>query len=172
MNRFYAALLITVFAGAVNVRAQSNPISADAKQGYASIKGILLKSADKMPDENYSFRTTPQVRTYGEMIAHVADVQMALCAMVKGEQKKGNAAGKTSKADLTAVLKASFDYCDPVYDSMTDVAGAQMVKMFGHDSSKLGVLNFNITHDNEMYGQMVAYMRIKGIVPPSSEGRP
>jgi hypothetical protein len=171
MNRFCAFILMMMIVGAVNLQAQSNPISTDAKQGYTSIKAILLKSADKMPEENYSFRTTPQVRTYGEMISHVADVQTALCAMAKGEQKKGNAAGKTSKADLTAALKESFDYCDPVYDSMTDAAGAQTVKMFGHDTSKLGVLNFNIAHDNEMYGQMVAYMRIKGIVPPSSESR-
>lgn len=171
MKRFCALVLVMIIAGAVNLKAQSNPISADAKQGYMSIKNILLKSADKMPEENYSFRTTPQVRTYGEMIAHVADVQTALCAMAKGEQKKSTAASKTSKADLVAALKQSFDYCDPVYDSMTDAAGAQTVKMFGHDMTKLGVLNFNIAHDNEMYGQMVAYMRIKGIVPPSSEGR-
>ena len=124
-----------------------------------------------MPEESYSFRATPQVRTYGEMIAHIADVQTAVCSMAKGEPKRGNAAGKTSKADLSAALKASFDYCDPVYDSITDASGAQMVKMFGHDKSKLGVLFFNIEHDNEMYGQMVVYMRIKGIVPPSSEGR-
>jgi uncharacterized damage-inducible protein DinB len=171
MNRFCAPVFIVMMALAANLKAQSNPISADTKQDYTSIKNILLKSADKMPEENYSFRTTPQVRTYGEMIAHIADVQTALCAMARGEQKKGNAAGKTSKADLSAALKASFDYCDPVYDSLTDAAGAQMVKMFGHDRTKLGVLNFNIAHDNEMYGQMVAYMRIKGIVPPSSEGR-
>lgn len=171
MKRFCMLAFVTIIAGAVSLNAQSNPISADAKQGYMSIKNILLKSADKMPEENYSFRTTPQVRTYGEMIAHIADVQTALCAMAKGEQKKGTAAGKTSKADLVAALKASFDSCDPVYDSMTDAAGAQTVKMFGHDTTKLGVLNFNIAHDNEMYGQMVAYMRIKGIVPPSSEGR-
>jgi hypothetical protein len=67
--------------------------------------------------------------------------------------------------------KASFDDCDPVYNSMTEAAGAQMVIMFGHDRTKLGVLNFNIGHDSEMYGHMVAYMRMKGIVPPSSEGR-
>ena len=91
--------------------------------------------------------------------------------MAQGEQKMGTAAGKTSKADLAAALKQSFDYCDPVYDSMTDTTGAQMVKMFGHETSKLGVLNFNIAHSNEMYGQMVVYMRLKGIVPPSSEGR-
>ena len=171
MNRFYALVFIAMMAFAANLNAQSNPISADTKRDYTSIKNILLKSAEKMPEENYSFRTTPQVRTYGEMIAHIADVQMALCAMAQGEQKKGDAAGKTSKAELSAALKASFDYCDPVYDSMTDAAGAQMVKMFGHDRTKLGVLNFNVAHDNEMYGQMVAYMRVKGIVPPSSEGR-
>jgi len=171
MKRCFALLLVMAFAGVLNLNAQSNPISADAQKSYASIKDILLKSADKMPDENYSFRTTPQVRTYGEMIAHIVDVQTALCATVKGEQKKSPAAGKTSRGDLTAALKESFDYCDPVYASMTDASGAQIVKMFGHDTSKLGVLNFNVAHDNEMYGQMVAYMRIKGIVPPSTAGR-
>jgi uncharacterized damage-inducible protein DinB len=172
MNRFCALLLITLFAGIVSLHAQSNPTSNDAKADYTSIKNILLKSADKMPEENYSFRTTPLVRTYGEMIAHIADAQMAMCAAAKGEQKKGDAAGKTSKADLSAALKASFDYCDPIYDSMTDAMGAQTVKMFGRDRTKVSVLFFNVEHDNEMYGQMVAYMRIKGIVPPSSEGRP
>lgn|SRR5665213_2890035 len=172
MNRLCAVLLIAIFAGVVNVKAQSNSVSDDAKGDYTSIKNVLLKSADKMPEENYSFRTTPQVRTYGEMIAHIADVQTMLCGAVKGEMKRGNAAGKTSKADLTAALKASFDYCDPVYDSMTDATGTQPAKVMGQNKTKLGVLFFNVTHDNEMYGQMVAYMRIKGIVPPSSEGRP
>lgn len=172
MNWRRTLVLVAIFATAVSVKAQSNPISADAKGDYTSIKNILLKSADKMPEENYGFRTTPLVRTYGEMIAHIADVQTMLCSTAKGEPKKGMAAGKTSKADLTAALKASFDVCDPVYDSMTDADGAQMVKMFGHEKTKVGVLFFNVEHDNEMYGQMVAYMRIKGIVPPSSEGRP
>jgi hypothetical protein len=172
MKRSYVLLLVVFLAGTTGLKAQSSPMSADAKFWYESIKNILLKSADKMPEENYSFRTTPQVRTFGEMIAHIADTQTMLCAMAKGEQKKGTAAGKTSKADLTAALKASFADCDPVYTGMTDATGAQTVKMFGRDSTKLGVLNFNVAHDNEMYGQMVAYMRIKGIVPPSSEGRP
>jgi hypothetical protein len=163
--------MFLILSGAAGLRAQSNPISADAKGSYAGIKTNLLKAAAKMPEENYGFRTTPAVRTYGEMIAHVADVQMTLCAIAKGEKKPaGSAAGKTSKADLTAALQASFDYCDPIYNSMTDQAGAQTVPMFGRMESKVGVLFFNATHDNEMYGQMVAYLRIKGIVPPSSEG--
>ena len=172
MNCFKGLVFVTILAATISLQAQSNPISTDAKGDYTSIKNILLKSADKMPEENYGFRTTPQVRTYGEMIAHIADVQTMLCGIAKGEQKRGTAAGKTSKADLTAALKASFDACDPVYDSMTDADGTQTVKVFGHDKAKISLLFFNVEHDNEMYGQMVAYMRIKGIVPPSSEGRP
>jgi uncharacterized damage-inducible protein DinB len=163
--------LIALFAGRGSLYAQSSAFSNDAKQDYTNIKNKLLKSAEKMPEEKYSFRTTPQVRTYGEMIAHIADVQVTLCSIASGEPKRGSAAGKTSKADLTAALKASFDYCDAVYDSMTDSTGAQIVKMFGRDKTKLGVLFVNVAHDNEMYGQLVAYMRINGLVPPSSEGR-
>src|SRR5215831_4486079 len=135
--------------------ASQNPFSADAKQSYTGIKNTLLKAADKMPEENYSFRTVQQVRTYGEMVGHVADIQMVLCGLVKGEQAKPVSTGKTSKADLIAALKQSFDYCDAVYDSMTDAAAATKVTMFGRQLTKLGVLNFNVSHDNEMYGTMV-----------------
>jgi len=173
MNRILTVTLIASFssAAALAQNAQS-PFSADAKQNYTGIKNTLLKAAEKMPEENYSFRTTPQVRTYGEIIGHIADVQMMLCGMAKGEQKQGVSSGKTSKAGLTAALKQSFDYCDSVYDSMTDSGAAAKVSMFGRQVTKLGVLNFNTEHDNEMYGTMVAYLRIKGLVPPSSEGRP
>ena len=140
LNRLCRLVLVAVFAGVASLHAQSNPLSSDAKSDYMSIKNNLLKSADKMSEENYSFRTTPQVRTYGEMIAHIADTQIALCSMVKGEPKKGGAASKTSKIDLSA---APFDYCDPVYDSMTDAEGVQTIKMFGHDRTKRAVLFVN-----------------------------
>lgn len=171
MNRLSALVLITILSVASNINAQSNPVSADVKQDYESIKRVILGSADKMLEMDYSFRTTPHVRTFGQMIAHIADTQTALCGLVKSEKKRGNAEEKTSKSDLSVALKASFDYCDPIYDSMTDAEGAQRVKMFGMDRTKLGVLIFNTAHDNEMYGQLVADMRIKGLVPPSSEGR-
>jgi hypothetical protein len=163
---------MAALSGTAALYAQGNPFSDDAKGAYNGIKNTLLRAADKMPEENYSFRTVPEVRTYGEMLGHVADIQVMLCGMVKGEQKQGDAASKKTKTDLIAALKASFDYCDPVYNTMTDAAGAAKVKMFGRELTKLGVLNFNIGHDNEMYGTMVAYLRIKGIVPPSSDRRP
>lgn len=172
MNRFCIVPLVAALSGAAAMYAQDNPFSADAKGAYNGIKNTLLRAADKMPDENYSFRTVPEVRTYGEMITHVADVQFMLCGMASGEQKQGKAPAEKTKAAASAYLKSSFDYCDGVYNSMTDGGGAAKVKMFGRELTKLGVLNFNIAHDNEMYGTMVAYLRIKGIVPPSSDRRP
>jgi uncharacterized damage-inducible protein DinB len=168
-----ASILTLMIACAAGVYAQdNNPFTTDVKSSYNGIKMTLTKAAEKMPEENYSFKTVPSVRSYGEMIGHIADVQLALCGIAKGEQKKGTAASKTSKAELANELKASFAYCDMVFDSMTDKEGATKVKMFGRDMTKLGVLNFVVDHDNEMYGNLVAFLRIKGIVPPSSEGRP
>lgn len=172
MKSLCVMMLVSVFAAAGSLKAQ-NPFSADAKQAYNGIKNTLTRAADEMPEADYSFSTVPgKVRTYGEIIGHIADIQMALCGMAKGEQKQGDAEkGKKTKAELTAALKESFDYCDTVYNSMTDADGAQMVKMFGRDLTKLGVLNFNIAHDNEMYGTAVVYLRMKGLVPPSSQRR-
>ena len=172
MNRICTLTLLTTLSGAAAMHAQDNPFSADAKGAYTGIKNTLLRAAEKMPDENYSFKTVPEVRTYGEMITHVADIQFMLCGMANGQQKQGKAPAEKTKAAASAYLKSSFDYCDGVYNSMSDAAGAAKVKMFGRELTKLGVLNFNISHDNEMYGTMVAYLRIKGIVPPSSDRRP
>jgi len=157
--------------GAVALNAQ-NPLSSDLKNSYNGIKNTITKAAEEMPETDYSFKASPMERTYGEIVAHIADVQTALCGNAMGESKKSDTAGKTSKADLAAALKASFDACDAAYDGMTDADAAKMVTMFGpRKATKLAVLNFNIAHDNEMYGQMVVYLRIKGLVPPSSQRR-
>ena len=171
MTRICTLTFLGALLGAVAVQAQ-NPFSADAKTQYNMIKNSVSKAAEEMGDADYSFKASSTERTYGEIVGHIADVQMGLCGTAKGEQKKGEAAGKTSKADLVAALQASFDYCDGVYNSMTDADGAAKVKMFGRlEMTKLGVLNFNTEHDNEMYGQMVVYLRLKGEVPPSSQRR-
>jgi uncharacterized damage-inducible protein DinB len=171
VTRILTVTFIAALSGAVALNAQ-NPFSTDTKNSYNGIKRTLLAAADKMSDADYSFKASPAERTYGEIVGHIADIQIALCSIAKGEQKKGDAGTKTSKADLVAALKASFDYCDGAYNAMTDADGAATVKMFGRDQTKLGVLNFNVVHDNEMYGQMVVYLRLKGLVPPSSERRP
>ena len=172
MTRTSTLILALGLVSLPGLEAQDNPFSTDARQTYALIKDSILRAADKMPAQDYSFRSTPPVRSFAEMIAHVADAQMRMCGVVKGESPAANAASKTTKAELVIALKASFDYCDPVYQSMTDAAGAAKVRWALWDMSKLGLLNWNISHDNEMYGIMGAFLRLKGLVPPSSEGRP
>jgi hypothetical protein len=165
-------MVLSALAGAAMLYAQSNPFSSEVKQNYTGVKTNLTKAADRMSEENYDFKPTPEIRTFGQLIGHVADTQMVLCGLAKGEQKRGEAGQKTSKADLVAALKESFDYCDSAYDALTDADGAQMVKMFGRDRTKLGVLDFNVIHNNELYGTIAVYMRLKGMVPPSTADRP
>ena len=172
MNRFSNMMFLAALAGAAGLYAQSNPYSAEVKANYTSIKNNLMKAAEKMSEADYEFKATPDVRSYGQLVGHVADAQMGICGTAKGEQKRGDAGEKTAKADLVAALKASFDYCDTAYDALNDADGAQTVKMFGRDRTKLGVLDFNVIHDNEMYGTMAVYMRLKGVVPPSTADRP
>ena len=153
---------------------QENPISAFTKRIYGFQKDILLRSAEKMPEENYSFRPTESVRTYGQIVGHVADAQYLFCSNALGEKSPDPKIEqtKTSKADLIAALKTAFAYCDKAYDAMTDASGSQLVKLFGTDTPKLGALNFNNVHNMEHYGNLVTYMRIKNIVPPTSERTP
>jgi uncharacterized damage-inducible protein DinB len=148
-----------------------NPLSAFTKRVYGFQKSVLLRSAEKMPEENYSFKPVDTVRSYGQIIGHLADGQYLFCSSASGEKnpKLKIEKTKTSKADLIAALKAAFAYCDKVYDGMTDASGAQIVKLFGTDTPKLGALSFNNVHNMEHYGNLVTYMRIKGIVPPTSE---
>ncbi len=161
---------LIVLAGASAVYAQSNPLSGEVKGNYNNIKNNLLKGAEKMPEADYTFKPAPESRTFGEVVTHIATVQAALCASAKGETKQIDGT-KTSKADAVAALKESIAYCDPVYDALTDASGMEMGKMFGRDRTKLGILDFNVIHDNEMYGTMAVYLRAKGVVPPSSEPR-
>src|ERR1700686_775356 len=154
--------------------AQPNPFSTFNKFAYGRIKTILVSSAEKMPEENYNFKPTDAVRSYGQIVGHLADAQYNFCSMALGETNPGLKIEetKTTKADLVAALKGALAYCDKAYDGMTDASGAQMVKMFGMDMPKFGVLNINNAHDMEHYGNLVTYMRLKNIVPPTSEQAP
>ena len=154
--------------------AQPNPFSTFNKFAYGRIKTILVSSAEKMPEENYNFKPTDAVRSYGQIVGHVADAQYMFCSVALGEKNPGLKIEqtKTTKADLVAALKDAVAYCDKAYESMTDASGSQMVKLFDSDMPKLGVLNVNNMHDMEHYGNLVTYMRLKNIVPPTSEQPP
>ncbi|HXY08636.1 MAG TPA: DinB family protein [Terriglobales bacterium] len=163
--------LLAVPAFSQEKQSADNPFSAINKRSYDRTKGILLRSAEKMPEENYSFKPVDTVRSYGQIIGHLADAQYLFCSTAAGEKNPDLKIEKTktSKADLIAALKEGIAYCDKVYDSMTDATATQTVKFFGNDVPKYAVLSVNVGHNMEHYGNLVTYMRIKGIVPPTSE---
>jgi len=171
MPRLLRITLLCLLALPAFSQSVDNPFSTINKRGYERTKGILLRSAEKMPEENYSFKPVDTVRTYGQIIGHLADAQYLFCSVASGEKNPGLniEKTKTSKTDLVAALKDAFAYCDKVYDAMTDAAGLQTVKFFGNDAPKYAVLQINVGHNMEHYGNLVTYMRIKGIVPPTSE---
>jgi DinB superfamily len=171
--RFWRIIFVATLGCSSGLIAQdTNRLSSELKQNYNQQKGALLAEADRMPDADYAFKATPDVGTFGSRVAHVADAQFMICSAVKGETKKADTAGKTSKADIMAALKASFDYCDGAYGSLTDATATQTVMIFGQPQTKLGALWGNLGHDEEMYGYMAVYLRLKGLVPPTSERRP
>jgi len=149
----------------------ANPLIAGQKLIYGYASDIVVRSAEKMPAENYGFKATPDVRSYGQIIGHVADAQYGFCSAVLGEKNPALEIekNKTTKADLVQALKDSVTYCNKAYDGMTDAAAFQTVKFMGDDYAKFTVLSFNIAHTMEHYGNIVTYLRLKGIVPPSSE---
>ena len=148
-----------------------NPLSDFNKRAYGQIKDWVMRSAEKVPEEHYSFKPTEAVRSYGQIIGHVADVQYMFCSTVRGEKNPGLKIEQTrkTKADLITALKEAFAYCDQAYETMTDATGVQMVKLGPTDIPKLSVLSVNIAHGALHYGNLVTYMRLKNIVPPSSE---
>ena len=169
-----AAVAVSQDKPATAAPSQDNPLSTFNKYAYGRVKDVLLRSAEKMPEENYSFKPIDTVRSYGQIVGHVADAQYALCSIALGEKNPAPKIEqtKTSKADLIAALKEAFAYCDKAYDGRTDASASQMVKLRGNDTPKLGVLAFNNMHDMEHYGNLVTYMRLKNIVPPTSEPAP
>lgn len=166
-----AALLTLGVAVDAQAQAQTqNPLTAGAKRTYDIIKGYITRAAEKMPEDQYAFKASPDVRSFGQLVGHIADGNYLFCGGAAGDKPAGGIEkSKTTKADLQKALAESFAYCDKVHASMTDAAGAATVNLFGNEMAKLSVLEFNTHHDFEHYGNMVTYMRIKGIVPPSSE---
>ena len=167
----FAAAPILALAQDAPSAAPANPITASEKGFYMLVSGEVLAAAQKMPEENYSFKPTPDVRTFGQLVGHIADAQYSFCAAAIGgpNPMKDIEKTKTAKADLIASLKDAIASCNKTFAGMTDAQGSQMTKLMNYDLAKLTVLSVNTAHTDEHYGNMVTYLRLKGIVPPSSE---
>lgn len=148
-----------------------------AQAQFDMIKGNLSKAAAKVPEDLYAFRPAPDVRTFGQIVRHIADANVAFCAAAAEETAPpvGFLNGKTSKADIAKALQESITYCDTVIATLDDAKGAAVVPFPPAPDGqmpKLSIVHFAIAHGNEHYGNLVTYMRLKGIVPPSSVVNP
>ena len=145
----------------------------DAQGQWKQASTNVLKAAQKMPAEKYDYKASPEVRSFGGFVGHVADAGVMFCAAVAGEKKTPPGAEKTlkTKQALVAALQESIAYCDKVYAGVSGAQALETVKFFGQDRTRAGVMFFNNMHTYEHYGNIVTYMRANGLVPPSSEGR-
>jgi uncharacterized damage-inducible protein DinB len=152
----------------------ANPITLSEKGLYGFVSGAVIRAAEKMPEENYSFKPTPEVRSFGQLVGHAADANYMFCSQASGEANpmKDIEKTKTSKADLVSAMKDAVAYCNKAFDNMTDANGSEMVKFGNFTVAKLSLLSLNTAHTDEHYGNMVTYLRLKGIVPPTSEKPP
>lgn len=171
MNRYSMTIAALALAGALQAQT-ANPLSTELKTAYTRIKGNFMKAAEKMPEDQYGFKPTPEMQSFGERVAHIAVSSMGPCSALAGAPRSIDAKTLKTKADIVAALKDSFDTCDKVIDNMTDAdAVVPVASGRGPARSKIALGYGLVAHDNELYGYICVYMRLKGIVPPSSEGR-
>ena len=170
-------MLVTLLTAAPLTAQTTGNGSASAvgalKSEWQSISGYIAKASEQMPEADYAFRPVADVRTFGELIAHLAGAQYLICAAALGESPRSEdeyEKQKLGKAALVAAFKASNEYCARAY-AQADAGMSAMTKLFGGERTRLAALVTNTTHDGEHYGNIVTYMRIKGMVPPSSQPR-
>jgi uncharacterized damage-inducible protein DinB len=165
-------LLLALALAAPQQPPAGSPMVASIRGGYDLVKGHLLKAVEQIPEEHFAFKATPDVRSLGALFAHVADANFMICSAAGGEKPTMSGIEKTkkTKAELTEALAASFKFCDAAFDGLTEARANETVKfMLPGTHTRLGVLAFNSHHDWEHYGNIVTYMRLKGLVPPSSQ---
>jgi uncharacterized damage-inducible protein DinB len=172
MTKFVSALVLC--SAGLFAQDAANPLIGSSKAIFAISQRNVMGSLDKVPEELWSFQPTKDVRTFGQLFAHIADGQYEFC----GVASEGNVVDKgiektaKTKAEITDALKQAFQYCENAYAGMNDAKASETVKFFGMTITRLGAMDFNVAHNMEHYGNLVTYMRLKGIVPPSSTPRP
>jgi hypothetical protein len=169
------SIVFVMFASALAAQQTPNALLLEARFPWTVVRNNLLKMAEKMPAEYYSFKPSPEIETFGQRVAHIAGANLRICQGIIGGQNPPARLSITSKPELIAALKESSTACDSVFDSLTDAAALEKISSrlggpFPPEATrtKLSTLYNMIRHSNEMYGYMCVYLRLKGIVPPSS----
>jgi len=150
-------------------------LATSLQRGYAGFKNNFTAAAEKMPEADYNFKpgSTPEARTFGAAIAHIAQAQFGQCSALKGVPNP--MAGKQleqelkTKAEITKALAESFALCDDLFAQVTDASATEMVKQGQNEVTRAAALYGVLVHGNEMYGTAAVYLRSKNLVPPSTE---
>ena len=184
MQTFVKTVLLPVLAVSAFAQSapppQDNPMSTWLRNAYMGTRNTIVRTAEKMPEEFYDLRPGAQqeVRTFGQQVGHLANYNFLWCSQAKGEKNPNSANLEKlgTKAEFMKALNDAFVYCEGVYTALTDASGTQMVDITMENGQqrrnlRLGLLTLNYGHNNEIYGSMVTYLRIKNIVPPASEPR-
>jgi hypothetical protein len=147
------------------------PLASDPIRGYTQIHRDLLEAAELRPAANYDFKPTPETRPFGQLIAHVALSQFGFCSFLQGGPSPKAAEKEEtprSKAVLIALLKESTTFCDPLVNAMTDEGMVQLMKVGPNEGARGVPVTGLVVHGNEVYGTIAVYLRLKGIVPPTT----
>ena len=164
-------MLCATLASAQTPAAPTPGYTTILRNSWNSVKRYVASSAEKMPDESYGFKPTPEVRSFGELLGHLANEHYLLCSPLKSEKNpmaEVDFEKKTAKADLVKAINDSIAYCDAAYVALKDEPKMVMPFSETQKDTPFRVMLLNVTHDNEHYGNMITYLRMKGIVPPSS----
>ena len=169
-KRTLVAAVAVVLASPLSLSAQ-NPLVQSLKGTFDLTKTNIMATAEILDDDMYAYRPTDEVRSAGQILAHIADGQFSFCGRAAGEANaspENFEETRTHKAEIIEALELGFAYCARVFARTSDAGAAAATEFFGGPNTVGGVLAFNSAHNYEHYGNLVTYMRINGIVPPSS----
>ena len=175
LSGFAAVVCLCAFsASAAAQNVPSNPITQTLRGAWDQAKTNIRRSADVMPESKYGFKPVDSVRTFGALLSHLAGASYEFCAAAKGEktphaEDEFEKSAKT-KADIVKALDGAIAYCDEIYKTLDDAKAAQIVNgaFGGPKGPRAAALFGNTGHYQEHYGNIVTYLRINGLVPPSS----
>ncbi len=166
-----AALLLATAALAQAPAPQPVGPAAEVLRSYTSLKGNILKAADKMPAADYQFKGTPEIRTYARVVNHIIEAQQHTCTALNGTKfdPKSVPSDTADKDTIVTGLKASFAECDKAYAALTDANLTSTITFGPLTRTRIGAAWGNVSHDNEQYAILSIYLRLKNIVPPTAE---
>jgi hypothetical protein len=163
-------LAAALVAGSISAQ-DSGTFVYEARQQFKSASENLLKSAEEMPSTDYGFRPTADSPSFGEWVSEATTSQASVCSAVDGKSVENKGFYAKDKAELVERLRRVIGTCDSAYSKVNGFTASQQMWFGNKQQSRLGLLFMNASHDNEVYGHLAVYLRLKGLVPPDSQAR-